>query len=368
MPTTANGYVYVVVMDNEAPEQAQFSIDGSRSTMVLDFQLTPPQDMYGLIEDLLGFSYRNEGRVSMLSRNVPMRHPIYYWQVATQITSIQGRGPQVPQTNQTPLGLAGPFAVYQSYRCVVGFEVPDYAVMDDAEIGDASGIEQGRYVAMSSESSLEILQRRGCGARWAKVATTIPIVQDGQNPPRFSGLPPTIVPATPVDVGQYIRIPKRTIKLTWKQLPACGLFGTDGNGTAVNLDAGLGKVNSATFLAYPPGTVLFTDWKPIPHSSPCPPASNIAGAYPLPPRTYDVVMTFIHVDPPYNPAWYGGDPTNPANAYDVRGHNLAPLPPGTGAEGTGYWYCVSFDCVNNSNAPHWRLYRGFDMNTLFNLQ
>src|SRR5262245_44793194 len=123
-----------VEADSESPDTAQFSYEGSRATLNLEF--TPSLGLTGrlslIVPRILGGSFTGASLPTKLSRILPCQHPIFPTLLAPEISAIQCRGPRGAVFEyDRQAGAPVSIQAYQKYRFVVVFTAVRYAVKRD---------------------------------------------------------------------------------------------------------------------------------------------------------------------------------------------------------------------------------------------
>ena len=168
-----------------------------------------------------------------LRRVLPARHPRETHMWAERITEVRGvrfdgKEVHVEQIQAT--------AKYTKALLTVQFETPDYAVLEDNDVAN----EWERYVSRQREPKEDvILQNKG------NMTFVEGTGSDGQPTAGTTQFPRTIV----------VIEAKTNLRVTWHEVPEEFVLDADGKYPA--LDNAAGSVNSAEFLGYPAGTLLF---------------------------------------------------------------------------------------------------------------
>lgn len=283
------------------------------------------------IADVMGYA-KKAG--TGIHRSLPARHPELVWCWASNISWDAGLAP----TGQRQ-GFNRATAAYKGLKLKVEFSAPPYAIIPDGQI-TAARPEYHRFVSLNSDPNTEFIQRKHGTFQFP------------------AGTPAISTQELPEGVPQLLV--KNRIALTWHQVPDDGLFTNGGSfregATAANLIAGIGKVNSSTFLGYPAGTLLMEGYKLIPYNLPIMPSIlgnemfvGPGGKGGIPPRFWNVEMVLTYFNPPIDTG--GG--------FTARGHNLLPHPTDP------YWYRVHQATTGATDtSPYWR-YQEIDYATMF---
>ncbi len=284
-----------------------------------------------------------------LSRKPPARHPRFPHLLCTGISGLRQlkfRGkaarPAPPRGGGGGFGLfGGPPAggLYTSdhdrYVLTATFAQPPWLLtLTDEELVRRFGAEPiqewQRFTSIESTSSNESFVLEPDSFKWLEGDPRIagggsgvldgPAASPDTSPavPARASFGPRIGARVTASLQQVLY--KREIILTQYRLPAHGLFSLV-TGREENIIQGLCKVNDATFLGCPAGTLLFKGHKLIAKECPTFEALDAerSGRSPI---TYNCVFNFQYFDPPIGP-----DAT-------TRGHNLAPW------RYNGLWYLI----------------------------
>lgn len=333
--------------NSESPDIASFSNEVSRATLVLKLTPLSPSgsttvNLLGPILAILGNSHYSSARVTRMSRTLPLQHPMWGWLFATEIASIQGRGPRKNVKAEAVWQGAGVnWQAYDHYRVTVVFTGVKYAVKKDDPLAET---ELYRFVERHFQLGLENITRQGNSFRWVPGA---PLA--GQTLP----------------FGFIARAQKGVVTYLWRTVTRIGLFGTDGNDWPRNIVSGIGRVNEKTFDGVGPGQLLLLPPKFIPHCTPFSVHGGAAGSGSVGRGTadlnisYDVELPMSYIAPPLDPAFdYASTPL-----WAKNGHNLFPPPPGAT---THYWYpATQTGAFSGDSTP--TLYRPYDFTKLFKL-
>jgi hypothetical protein len=231
-----------------------------------------------------------------LSRVLPLRHPVFYWLWASEITNVQHMG---FIGGAQPDGPYGPVSLYARTLLTIVFTTLPYLVLTDAQ---AAGQEWRRFVQKRSKN----------------VARFISMPKQAFE---FNYGPAGITGVT-INQSIGILISSATITYTWYQVPETYIYSTTGGSYAPNIRQAEGKVNQNSFDGYDSGTLLCESTDIDTMEAPCDPVT--LGLDPnKPPRLYKVTLQFKWFEPP------------PANSglYQNNGHNTEPA-------ADGNWYGV----------------------------
>ncbi len=260
-------------------------------------------DVLGFVAQVLGYA-RSGGAGGNIDRFLPARHPVFRDLWASRIDSIT---PVAIQRPSKATFSRGEFSNWKNFKAVVRYESPPYAIKDSVSF------EYERFTIPSVESHSEFRQRFSGSFRFP---TTAPGVWG-------SG-------ASVITGGTSIQLTKTKISLKWIQVPDKGLFapnGWDGQGaggaTATGIENCIGRINDATFMGRPRGTMLLESWHPEPTTFAA--DSLIYGSIPdgLPFRAWNVTLNFVY----FNPEVPSGANTDSGDGFDkAYGHNLLPCP------------------------------------------
>jgi hypothetical protein len=296
------------------------------------------------ITGVLGYGV-SKGAGNGIARQLPARHPLlkYLWVSDVQCEGIGS------------FGQDGAQAKWKRWRTKLIYDTPPYAVLPDGE----APLEYMRFLAPGNIiSNSEVFQRRQ--GTFAYTAWSGLGVSGGLNALRI-----------PESHGASQVVTKTSYEFLWVQVPDRGLFGAGGAdvagfGSSSNIINGLGTVNDDYFMNFKPGTLLFESWRPISRTYPIEP--EFIGLLPgHVPRSWDVMLRFIHFDPPSGMVEnYAGAPFEarkhwpPAALY---GHNLVPHPT------NGYWYLayLSANFQNDETEPQFWRYRPYDFRKIFQM-
>lgn len=293
---------------------------GNQQTMAI---LVNFDDVHVALQDLGGTNIWNH-LTGTLDRKPPARHPTFDWLYCSRVASCR---PVKWLSKENVLG--APRSRYRYYLLVLLFTQPRYRILSDLELDLAfppvagERQEYRRWVTWNVEPASELLSREGGSFHYAEGG---------------AGITGTAVKAPLINY-----LSKNELVVKWHNLPRQALFGANGEGPATNIEAGLGKVNSAEFLHRPAGTLMLRNVRFVEHEAFH--TGSINGGGSVPPLAYDVEFYMGVWDPP---------PFDAAH----RGWNLAPR------AGSDVWYLVTTD--GNPASP--TLARGYDFTTLFKLQ
>ncbi len=277
----------------------------------------------GMLGQLIGYSYRNDGlAVTRLSRVLPWKHPLYSQLWCTRITAVQGM--QLKGKNTTAAsaytGGAGPISSYKVVALHLQFTRPNYPVLPDSSVPLTDGFypEYLRFTDRYWRAHVQMLSREGQTFAYR------------EGTPSGNPFPGT--------VGTKVCHVKLT--RTWYQIPEQCVLDGDGFPSGVILkpssgDAIVASVNDDDFFGCPAGTLLYETPEIIPQELPLPQILMNLGFGEQFPVQYDVKFNFDYFNPPLGTGTSG----------DFRGHNCMPW------AGDARWYIAT---INNS-----RLYNGF---------
>jgi len=268
----------------QTPTEMSFSKDGQRIAEILitDWSL----DINKVIPEIVGYPRRVD--VAKLTRNLPMRHPQYFWLYGRSVPKMQ----PYKALGKLQVGY-GPTAYHLYNLLTVVYESLPFEVRTDAQVSTYTVPEFNRFTEKYYDAGAEYLSLERRGA--------------------FKFIPEAGGDLTSRTI--HNDLPKLTTKadLTWiwHDIPHNGLFTT--SGVPTNVEAGLGKVNSLAFPdanGFPAGTLLMLGAKITPTTAPVSPhvlglADNVD-----PPRLWRVEYKVKYYNPP------------PGGTY--RGHNTLP--------------------------------------------
>ena len=203
----------------------------------------------------------NTAGVRVLNRVLPLNHPFFAWMWATRIQQVQPIGPAGMETAG-----ADPFCEFELARCTIGFQSLPYTVLSDADllaISTPAGVpdESLRYVEKLTVSQSETIEVQVGAMSYAEM-------------PAALATPWTVVPAR-----KYQTVDKDVLSWTWHRVAHKYLM-TTGTDIPGNLKAARNTVNASTNIGdgswngYPPGTLLFKNYKLAPVDARPPPARS----------------------------------------------------------------------------------------------
>ena len=311
--------------------------DGNQAAMHYDIDWADYTN--SAFSQIIGYSKAggvNTAGVRVLNRVLPLNHPFFAWMWATRIQQVQPIGPAGMETAG-----ADPFCEFELARCTIGFQSLPYTVLSDADllaISTPAGVpdESLRYVEKLTVSQSETIEVQVGAMSYAEM-------------PAALATPWTVVPAR-----KYQTVDKDVLSWTWHRVAHKYLM-TTGTDIPGNLKAARNTVNASTNIGdgswngYPPGTLLFKNYKLAPVDAPTSPGSlglPING----PPREWKVELQFVYFDPMPDPTV-----VNPH-----RGHNLVPAP----QLSTPYWYYATSNPVNGAGGGV-PLYQSSDFRKIF---
>jgi len=264
-------------------------------------------------------------QLGVLSRTLPVQHPIWSNQYAERIVSATPLrwNAKIDQFESGALSISTgvPVSEYSYWHLVIGFAVPKYRVLSDAQLDGIYGAlprqEWQRFVEVVPEPHVETFSREGWMWVWS------------DNGAGGAGAPKVSASLTaPLGLSIY----GETLHVRWRRLPRRGLFGQSGASPSFNgyLSGCLNQLRDGSFPLWiydstncntDTGILRLTGVNATPVASPFDAlAQNLTpidfNCY------YDVDMVFSLWDPP-------------AGNKSYRGWNLAPNP------GDNLWYLVN---------------------------
>lgn len=292
-------------------EDMAFGPGITRAAFIID---VPWANLETAIMNICGYSANPGG--GKIKRYVPIQHPNLYWMWAKNITKVQAGTPTGVNTSNVD---QAKYTAYNFARLTIEFWQPTYAIVEDGGIAN----EWERYVDWAIEPAGEFLSRPQGVFKWTAGGP--------QNGMTFNG-------------QKNLYLPKKRIKAVWRQIPESGLFPNlkrqVGDFTSANLDAMVGKVNNASWAGLATGTVLMEAWGCEPEIVPVNPSNlSIDTGWHIS-RLWNVVLSFLHFDPP------------PGGAN--RGHNTFP-------QNDNLWWPVI--AVGGANLP----YKTGDMSSVWKM-
>ncbi len=312
---TGSGYVPVSISLQSSTASAQYDIEAKDPLNCVMFE-----------QYILGWSYKKEiGADSppLLKRVLPAFCPVRPYMYASCIAGAEG----IANTGKATNSAAS--AAWKLMRYTVQFETPPYPVKPD----NAVTSELQRFVGITDITpSTETFKYRPGAFKWPS------------NAPGVAN--------TSFNDGVSFNVCKQQYTITWVNLPDDGLWTKGGfwkGGSSPNIEDGIGKLNTTTFMGKPPGTMLLESWKPIMRAMP---NINLADAWAKNRLDYrpgwDAQFNFCYFDPPHSATLVG--------TSQVGGHNLTPHPT------NGIWYRPYL--VGQVANTQYR-YEDYDMNLLF---
>ena len=263
--------------------------DRSQESFVIDVHYA---DEGAAIANLLGYA-KKVG--TSLKRELPKAHPWKTWLYCSQVNV----------SRYSLATRAGPYQPFHFSRLALTFTSVPFDLVSDADLTSIySGREYHRFTETKYHNSPEVVVRENGELTWVEGSLA---GQKKQNSPW----------AQPVMKGELV--------IVWRDVPADYLV--DSNNSPTKLVANIGKTNSAVFLGYPIGTLLFTHYELVPKEFSVDP-TVIGLAAGKQPRYYDATIVFKHFDPPTDGT--------------IRGHTLAAHP------ANKYWYAVA---LADNNKP-----------------
>lgn len=300
-------------------------------------------DILEVIPSILGEHFYDATKPN-LNRILPKRHPVFTHLYASRITSIK---PMVFTEKERRITGAN-FGKWRAVMLMVLFQQPRYAVLSDNGLDktfppvDIGGTfyrqEWMRFAEYTWASAGETLSRPASSMKWAEGT-------GAGGPPAQ----PTATDPFPSPMGFFLAKPD--FAMTVRHWPYYGLFSPT-TYRPENLLSAYNRVNSATFMSFPAGTLLLKGWQITMNECPYP-SSRVLGAVIganqgdeqlWPSITCDVTLQFSYFDPPHANSAY-------------RGHNLAPHNSGNTTTEAPEWYLIS---SNGSTTTGSRLFGSYD--------
>lgn len=280
---------WVEKIDDVSPNNDQFAVDQSRAELVaiLDWD-----KQYDAILGILGYQYTDPASLQ-LRRICPLRHPRFLWMHATRIYGMKGQRYDGRVDNVVlgaPFGdpaRLGSYATYRKIIFTVSFEALPYEVLRDDETG---GEEYNRFLEPMPEPGEDVIEQQAGELIFAEGGGGTEPTAGGTRFPRTIG----IIQA------------KNMIRLRWHKVPE-DFISPNGGITYPQFDAVLGKVNDATFLQCPAGTLLARSPRIRRYPQSVNPRNRTA-----PSMLCDVDVCLQFFDP------------SPRESDTYRGHNLMP--------------------------------------------
>jgi hypothetical protein len=321
--------------DSESEDICSVNNERSRATVTLFLSVPNAFRMAEVIRCILGYAYLSQTPVTKMRRVLPLQHLSFTSLFATEISSIQGRGPvRGVSFNESRVPSRIHVQAYNHYRLVVLFESLPYDVLRDQ---DEQPSELYRFTEYHMQLGVENIIRPGNTFKW------------------LTGTP---LAGQPIPVGDVTRAAKGIVTFIWRNVPRAGLFGGSGRSKPSNILDGISRVNRAQFAGFPPGELLLLPPKFHQKIIPSDVGNRLSGQ-----ATsfvhYDVELPMSWISPPYDSTV---NVVGPEYAY--RGHNLFPLPPGQAGANAGLWYPAN-RTGNPGSATH--RYDGYDFNLLLRL-
>jgi hypothetical protein len=263
-----------------------------------------------------------------LNRTLPKQHPAFKWVYVKRVTSIKPM-----KWTAKGLYLLGNWSVYDYCLLTVLFHQPHYPMLSDAYL-------DARFPPFDPDGSGTVVRQE-----WLRFCQKLPMIstelltidvgslkyaEGGGTGPAIGTLL-QVPTAQPIPVGDFI--------LVQHQVPIYGLYSPT-TYRAENLIAATGKVNSATFLGYPAGTLLYQGPQFQDNEAPYPAdqmafylnaaSGNFSVEQLWPSLTCTVSHVFKYRDPPAGGA--------------TRGWNLQPF------RGDMKWYLATVDGLTTGAA------------------
>lgn len=207
----------------------------------------------GAVRFFIGYSQCDTTSPYKLHRYPPPQHPRYPWLNSTGISlkffapkgnpDNDNNEPYVDGTDAS--GLISRMAKYEKMQMTVRFSQLPYPVLNDEQLeaqGAGFDTELDRYATIyeTAQPSYNVLQADGTEANLIWAEQSAPLT------PPLTKLP---VPLGNVQV-------QNAYSIGWAQVPDNFLFGS--NYDPPKVTAALGRTNSAAFLGFNPGELLFT--------------------------------------------------------------------------------------------------------------
>jgi hypothetical protein len=296
----------------------------------------PSDQVSAWITACLGFAKKGGGQ-NQIIRQLPAQHPRFGWLWCAGCDA-EGLAPTGQDTFSPDV------ATYKRWRTRLHWESPPYNILPD-------GLpEYNRFLTLTNVSSDSTAIKRNSGS----------FAFSPNAPTGFSN-----GAAINESYGVAQIVTRIAYEYIWVQVPDDGLYdggGFDSGGVEKNILSCIGTVNNVEFFGKPPGTLLFSSYKPIPRTNPIDPTT-----FGLPngkvPRTWDVQLRFIYFNPPSGEP-QGDSPDSPGPG-GALGHNLVPHP------NDGKWYCAyltgktALNPVNSfQDSRFWR-YQTSNFSTIF---
>jgi hypothetical protein len=282
------------ISNKSATTDSQFSYGaGNQTTMSI---LVNDADVEQAVADLLGSQEMDPNVHGQLNRVIPMTHPRFHWMFAERITGAH----PIRFTDKRQGFGTSKYAAYAARVLTVLFTQPKYSIFSDAQLDLRYGAprqEWRRFIEFVHQPASFLLSRE---------TGSFTFTEGG------GGTAPT-ANTTVVPGNQTQFLSQLDITAIWHKVPQAGLFDNGGTGRPTGLLSALNTVNSASFMGYPAGTLLFKAFRLQPLEDPVSPTAfglNVNNGEAS--VVYDVELGFSYFDPPQ-----GGT---------ARGWNLAPWP------------------------------------------
>ncbi len=319
--------------------------DSSQVSMTIDIYWT---DRAQARREILGYSKRVG---TLLSRQLPMRHPFWDWMYATKISSARGLAFQ-----DKYIGPGGPTSSYAFERLTIVFSALPFDVLSDQQISSKAG-EWNRFVIKTRRVNTEFAASDRSQFMYSTLAGAISGPYDGKSGPfnvYTAGSAPTSQPLFKGSVG--IKISK--VNLQWKWMYVADNFIFNNERSAAKIEPCIGCVNSDTALdssdggGYSAGTLLLDSVEFEPVIAPCSPTVMGLAAAGVPPRMWNVLFNLIYFNPPKDSDW----------TTTKYGHLLVP----GNANPNGYWYpAESVGPYNDGAVTGSPIYQSRTFSTMF---
>lgn len=300
-------------------QEYSFGLNESSASFQIITPCTYPQ-LNDTVRQILGWSQTNADNT--LTRNLPARHPRFYWLWAQKVSSIN----LLSFTGKAPGGGgAAQYADYNYAIITIQFWSPPYEILPDGKPGG----EYQRYITKQFQPTTEVLTLTG----------------------QFQFTPGNGAPLIQTASPMGLVITKMRIVMKWFQVPDDFVFsagGSNNGGTPTGIINGIGKVNNAAFMGYPANTLLLEAPQFEPVNQPCEPTYCLLAGNPNAPnnnlisvpRAWNVTIPMMYFSPQYVQA------VNP-------GHNSAPWKDGN-------WYSIQ-----SVTAPNNPPYGSYDYTKIF---
>lgn len=289
------GFPWTFLVGSKSPNDSLFE---HTSAQVVETMLINWSDREKAVKAILGHPARRDALATKLHRQLPMKHPDWYWLYASKISTMKGVNFLGTKTNKS----RGSFPVYEFCELHILYSTRPYKMLEDHVVGNVgAGGEKRRFVEKVPAPKAEILTSDRGQWQWNDPAAPL-------------------ISSNTIKGGVGYPIAKTMLQWKWHDVPDA--FVMNASGVPTNILSCLNKVNDAEFEGFAAGTLLCDSPSFEPTEMPINP-QDLGLEATEPARTWKITLNLKYFNPQTDSAF--------------KGHNLAPHP----SSAAGNWYRIT---------------------------